>query len=314
MAARGNFNFPALPKYQMAAGLQTEFGVITPPAGRVAAYVRSTGVQSGDDKNVTSRLFLTLNAGLAECRPGMGDVVMVLPGHTESIATADAMSNLVAGTKIVGIGRGSIMPKLTWTAAAATFLLDQANCSIEGMRLNTSPDSGTVTVAAPITVSATGCAITNCEFRTSVSATSLSTIPLTTTAAASDFEFSGNLMLGATAGACTTGIRFVGADRLRFTNNFVSVATSGVAVGAVQFLTTASTDIQMLYNYLQNRLASSTHALTGMAGLTGFVDHLDMLVNTGIAGANTVTNLHFGRQVYCGNPGTRAALALVESA
>lgn len=314
MAARGLFQFPSTPNTNLGAGLSTEFGVLLPPGGKVVAYVRSSGAQQGDDPQVAKRIVPTLNAALAYCSPGHGDIVVVLPGHAENVSSADQMSALVAGAQIIGVGRGSVMPKLTWTAATASFLLDQPNVRLKGLRLNLSPDSGTVTVAAPITISAAGCAIEDCEIRTSVDANSLSTIPITTTAAADDLDIIGNRILGATAGACTTGIQLVGADRLRFMDNFVSVATSGVAVGAVRFLTTDSLDIQMLGNRLQNRLAASTHALTGTAGTTGLIDHLLMMVNSGVAGANTTGGLWFGRQCYVSDGGgTRAALFGTES-
>jgi hypothetical protein len=300
-------NFADLPLYPQGRGIKTDFGMLNPPGGRVVAYVHSSGAAGVRDSRLAKMVYTTLNAALALCESGKGDTVFVLPGHAENISSADQMSNLVAGTKIIGLGEGSQMPTFTWTAATATFLLDVANVVLEGLRLNVSPDSGTTTVAAPITVSAAGCAIRNCVWRTSVDANSLSTIPLTTTAAADDFEFSGNYMLGAVAGVQTTGIQFVGADRLRFFNNFISLATSGVAVGVVRFLTTASLDILMLKNVLKNSLAASTHALTGMSGVTGFIDQLEMAVNSGIAGANTLAEMHFGADCYVGDGGgTRA--------
>lgn len=317
--AYGNFNHPSLPSTAIGAGVQTDMAVLVPPGVRVN-YVRSTGPQNGDDQAITQRLYTTLNKALAQCRSGMGDFVFVLPGHSESISTADFMSSLVAGTRIIGLGRGNLRPTFTWTAAAATFLLDVANVELNNLILNMDPGSGTVTVAAPITVSAAGCAIRNCKIRMGTDANSKVTIGITTTAAATDFEFVGNQVYGATAAECTTQMQFVGADRLQFHHNTLVGATSAVAVGNVRFLTTASTDIKMFHNSIRNNKAASEQAVTGMAGMGGEVNHLHMTVLSNAAGAltgafSTPANVTFGRQVYVTNTiAERAALFGTESA
>ena len=299
--------------------MQTDLGTLVPPGGKVL-YVRSTLPQDGDDQALVQRCSTTPNAALAQCRSGMGDIVFVLPGHTENISSADQMSSLVAGTRIIGLGVGNNRPTFTWTAATATFLLDVANVELNNLILNLDPGTGTTTVAAPITISAAGCAIKNCKIRTSTDANSLTTIPITTTAAADDLEIIGNQVYGATAGECTTVFRFVGADRLAFHNNTVVAATSAVGVGVVQFLTTASTDIKMFNNVLRNNKAASTDAVTGMAGIGGEVDGLYMTVLSNAVGAltgafSTPGNVTFGRQCYVANTiAERAALFGTESA
>ena len=77
-----NTSMPAsLPMYGLGAGLRTQFGTILPPGGKVVAYVHSSGYAIGDDDDVRSMIFTTLNDGLKQCRSGKGDTVMVLPGH-----------------------------------------------------------------------------------------------------------------------------------------------------------------------------------------------------------------------------------------
>jgi hypothetical protein len=121
--------FPPVPMYALASGLRTEFGTLTPPGGKVAAYVHHAGANITDDQDIAKRIYTRLNDALKMCRAGKLDTVFVLPGHAENISAADQMSNLVAGTRIMGLGDGPARPTFTWTAAAATFLLDQANCS-----------------------------------------------------------------------------------------------------------------------------------------------------------------------------------------
>lgn len=310
---------PLLPFYNLAAGLLTPLGLLLPPGGRVVAYVRSTGPQSGDSGEIKRRVVTTLNKALSYCRSGMGDIVIVLPGHTENISTADAMSNLVAGTRIIGVGRGSAMPKLTWTAAAATFLLDVADVELSGFRLEMAGDpSGTtaLSVAAPITVSAQGCAIRNCIIRTSVDADQLATIPITTTAAADEFTMENVHMFGATAGESTTGVRLVGADRFVMRNCRIQMATSSTTVGVVQCITTASTDILVENCTFQNRKAASVHAFTGLAAVSGVVRDCDfgILDNATLAGLVTPGDLQGFRNKTCNLAGEQGGETATVSA
>lgn len=306
--------------------VQTPFGVLVPPTSRVAAFVRSGGPVNGDSQFLIDRpIVTTLNAALAYARSGQGDIVYVLPDHAENISAADQMSNLVAGTQIVGIGSNRLRPTFTWTAATSTFLLDVDNVGIHNCILNFDPGTGITTVAAPITVSGSGCAITGCQIRASSSATSLCTIGITTTAAADHFRFCGNDVYGETAGTPTTFMQLVGADYLRMINNRIVCATSAAAVGPIRFLTTASTFIVIDGLVVRNNIAVSEQCVTGMAGISGEVDniHLTVLSNaaaalTAAAGTgafSTPANVTFGGNCYVSNLiGERGAQLLPVSA
>jgi hypothetical protein len=272
-------NVPQIPFQLASGGLRTELGTFTPPGGRVVAYVHHEGAPRLADITAATtvpNVCKTLNEALRQCKSGWGDTVLVLPGHAENISAADQMSYLVAGTRIIGLGNGNNRPTFTWTIATSTFLLDVANVRIENCILNMDPGAGTVSVAAPITVSAAGCQIVNCKMRVSTDANSKATIPITTTAAGDDLEIDCCEILGATAGEVTTVIRAVGADQLKITNTRIVAATSAVAIGVLQFLTTASLNVFIHNCFFRNNKAASTAAVTGLTGTTGFADRLFM--------------------------------------
>lgn len=288
---------PRIQTFELSAGLQTQLGTLIPPGSRVCAYVRSTGRQSNDPIADAAPIYTTLNAGLQQSR-GYGDVVVVLPGHTESISTADAMSNLVAGTRIVGLGYGTLRPTLTWTATAATFLFDVANVSISNfiMCLAGSLTSTTaLTVTAPITISAAGCSFVGCQIHCAVDANQLATIGITTTATAADLSFIAcTFHTGTSDGSSiTTNIRLVGADRLKMYGCSVYGATSSTTVGAVQMLTTASLDVDIRDCIFTNRKASCVNSFTGMTGATGTLSrcYFGVLDDATLAGINTAGSL-----------------------
>lgn len=298
MSANGQFALEALRYQELGAGLRTQFGTLLPPGARVAAYVRSTGVQSGDDEEIAGRLFSTLNAGLAECRSGMGDIVYVLPGHVENVSSAAYLSSLVAGTRILGIGYGTNRPTLTWTTATSTILMNKADTVFDNfiMEMAGPPASTTaLSVAAPITISAAGCQLSNCKIRTSVDADQLATIPITTTDAADDLVLSGLQMFGDTTGESTTFIQVLGCDRLIMTDCFLSGATSSTTVGVMRLAATAALHVYVNRCIFLNRKASSVHAVTGVASTTGAVNdsRFGILDNATLAGWVTPGNIQF---------------------
>ena len=267
--------------------------VISPNGGQVnyvgtAAQLAALG-QTGEA--IASRSFLTVNTALANCITGRGDYIYVLPGYTESISAADAWSNLgtKTGVTVVGLGRGTNRPALTWTAQTATILMDSANFRIQNCQMFMAGSTGSttaLTVDAPITVSAAGCALEDNFIQFGVDADQLVTIGVTTTAAATYFEFKRNKCYGATAAGCTSFLYLVGADFCEVWDNTIIGGTSSTTVGVVRFITTASVGIDFRRNTFTNLLASSVHAVTQMAGVLGQVSDcgFGILNDSGLAG------------------------------
>lgn len=71
--------------------------------------------------------FSTLDYAIGQCTAGRGDIIMVKPGHAENVGSASAITVDVAGIAIVGLGVGTLRPKLSFTAAAATYVISAAN-------------------------------------------------------------------------------------------------------------------------------------------------------------------------------------------
>jgi hypothetical protein len=231
-----------------------------------------------------------------------GDRIICLPGHVESISSADYMSD--AGTAshiaIVGMGYGAARPQFNWTAAGSTWLLDTAGIELKNLYLNFCKTAAT-TVAAPITISAANCRIVNCFIQANALVDQLSTIGITTTAAGDDFEFAYNVVDGGdNAGLSTTFLRLVGADRANIHDNRICVASSSNAIGVIQCLTTAPLNINVSNNYVQNSKASSTGAITFMAGASGWCANnlCRVMGGTTIGSADNVINTLGAMQLF----------------
>lgn len=101
-------------------------------------YVLPDTVGGADGNPGTfNKPFATLQRALDLARNGTGDVIMVKPGHVETLSNATTLALTKAGVAIIGLGNGPSRPQ---------FVLDTANTSNIALR-------------------AAGVAIQNCVFR-----------------------------------------------------------------------------------------------------------------------------------------------------
>jgi len=85
------------------------------------------------DSEGKSRFYSTVNAAIAACTANAGDIVYVLPSHTETV-TATSIAHNVAGVRVIGLGSGDFRPTFTYSSAAATITGSAANGSWENCR------------------------------------------------------------------------------------------------------------------------------------------------------------------------------------
>lgn len=264
------------------AAYRTPFGVVIPTAGRVVAYVRSGNVQEQDPPEIKNKLVTDINTALGRCRAGYGDIVVVLNGHTENVATADAWSNLVAGTKIIGLGTDEDRPTFTWTTQLSSVLFNVANVSIDNLVFECAgPGAGVpLTVDNPILISAAGCQINRCKIRAEIDANEGSTICINTTTAANGLTIANSKIYAAPGNGTipTTLLRLVGTDAFTMVNTIIDGFTSNVNMGVMEMNTTASLGIFIDKCTFVNRTAASVVAVVGLAGSTGTVKDSDLMV------------------------------------
>lgn len=94
------------------------------------------GVVGGADGNpgTFQRPFATIQRGLDLCDQGTGDIVMVKPGHLETISSATILSLNKAGVAVIGVGTGPSRPTLIFnTAATANLQLRAAAMSLQNL-------------------------------------------------------------------------------------------------------------------------------------------------------------------------------------
>jgi len=256
----GNFLGNAAPYVSNFPAVGSPWGTLVKPGGRVAAYVRSTGAQDGEDHFAASGLLLaTINEGLKRCRSGQNDIVYVLPGHTETYSTTGAAwANLVAGAQILGCGvpGATNAPTINLTHTGASLALNVANVTLAGFNIV----GGVAAATASIVITGAGCTL------------------------AGNFLNFGGFALGANSPIAVTGAAtcsIVG-------NNIVadSTATMIAITGA------ASTDFLVLNNIARQKQATSGGSFSTTANTSGISGHYAgnfyKTATTGTGGAGVI--------------------------
>lgn len=294
------------------AALRTQYGLILPPGARVAAYVRSSGVQQGDDGFLATNLVSTIAAGLARVRSGMGDYVVCLPGHVETVTDATTFSGaLVAGAKIIGVGRGSNMPQIVFSAAAAQWLVNKADVVIAGFRIS----AATINVTLPFQVTAADFGFYNNDVQ--VSSTFLFvTATIQLQAGADRADISGNVFRGNVNGGSGSVLLVSGViDAARIADNEINASNTSAA-GCIS-VTAAATALKILRNTINNQTAACVAAISySNVACTGQCAYNTMTVlSTGavVAGVTGITvggtnNLTGYFQNFCVNDPNKSGL------
>jgi hypothetical protein len=197
--------------------------------------VIAPGGIGGSDGNPGSyqKPFSTLDYAIGRCTANRGDIIFVMPGHVETLATAAAIALDVAGVAVIGLGVGSLRPKLNFTATAATMTMSAANCSIKNILFTGGIDA----VVSPLVISAADCTVEQCELR---DVTGQMTNGILTTAAADRLKILDHVHRGDTAAGTGAAIAIVGGDSIEIT---AKVIDGNFSVGAIDVRTTATTNL-----------------------------------------------------------------------
>jgi len=254
-----------LPIYQLTPWFDTFGGAFTTPLssmippGVKTVYVRSTGVQTGDQEQIADQLLPTLAAGLAECRSGAGDNVIVLSGHSENVVDGHMLDNLVAGTNVIGVPypNQSTAPTFQWTATGGNWAVAKANCTFQGLRLLCDGANG---ITSAITTTAAGISFQENYISWAKGATSKSTIGITVSTGSDDFAFIGNIVTGTETHNVTDGIKITAAV-LRSRILFNEMIASATAANGLVHVTAAALRMLIRGNRIYNTHTASSAGL-----------------------------------------------------
>ena len=77
----------------------------------------------------------TIDTAVGKCTASKGDIILVMPGHNESITAATSLVVDVAGVSIIGLGVGNTRPTLDFDNTAGSIEMDAANTRLSNVVL-----------------------------------------------------------------------------------------------------------------------------------------------------------------------------------
>lgn len=253
--------------------------------------LKSSGANQADlsallsaDNEGDQRLFTTIDEAVGKCVASRGDIIHVLPGHTETLSSATALALDVAGITVVGHGIGVLRPTITMdTATTTTITVSAANIRVENIIFV----ANFAAIVAPFTLTtAKDFQLYKCIFRDTSSVLNFTNI-IDTNATSNDAD---GLMLteckrtGAGADTNTTIVKMDGSnDRVTIKDSyFAHLATTAAGlmiIAAGKIVTNAVID-------------NNTCNLLGATGLTtGILITTDGSTNSGILSRNFIQGL-----------------------
>lgn len=211
------------------------------------------------------RFYSTIDAAVGACTADAGDVILVMPGHTETVTSAGLLDLDVAGITILGLGNGAARPLINLTTVTTADVdVDAANIRIVNVIFDL---TGVDAVVAGIDVNASDLTLERCKIIMGDSDGQAVVGLLSDTGidrvSVIDCEFQGDTIAGPAA-----AVRIIGGvehviHRSRFAGNY--------SQAPIALVTTAPLRISIRSNEIENFNAASSICIQGVAAMTGII-------------------------------------------
>jgi hypothetical protein len=205
-----------------------------------------TGTNAAGYGNNPDSPVASIDYAVGLCTADKGDVIYVMPGHTETVSAAGGLDLDVAGITIRGIGNGTLQPKvLSDTATTADIDVDAANITVENIHFV----SGFADIAVGIDVNATDFTVRKCRFSQSAVDLNTKIWIQDAAAAASDRITVEDCLVEARDAANTHFINFAGTGTGHVVRRNVLIGDWGtMAIGGAGVVTFATITDNVIYN------------------------------------------------------------------
>lgn len=232
--------------------------------------------------------FKTINYASTKCTASKGDVILVMPGHTEVITAAGGITLGVAGVTVIGLGSGSNRPLITYTTSTgAVAKITAANVTVRNIVFDMA--SGALdAVAVGLAITGANATLEDCKFLMA------------------DATYQGVIGISIGSGASTATFRRCNIDALAAAGAASGIAGVAAAAGlrvlecsirgdfSVAPISSSSTfhqtDCDIANNYLKQINATAKVLLDLTTSSTGTVRDNRLVGSTWSTAANSVAN------------------------
>lgn len=219
---------------------------------------------SNGNKGTREKPFADIDYAIGRCTANKGDVILVMPGHTETITAADAILADVASISIIGLGAGDDMPWIKFNNTAATVAIDADNVTIKNIRFHALISA--VVLGVNIKAGATDAKVLDCRFDVDTANTDEFNTSIDIKAGCARTRIEGNtfnmVLGGAVAAVSLTGA----SDEVVIRNNRI---WGDYSTACIMGSTTLSTNVDIDGNLLVNGTGGNIGTEPGIELLTG---------------------------------------------
>lgn len=239
----------------------------------------------------------TIGAAVLKATSTTADVIVVMPGHAETLSGAGALTINKIGVSIVGLGNGTQRPKLTLSTTSTTIAVSAANVLLRNIVITTSVDA----VVKVFNVTAAGLWLDAVDFAETAACACLNFV--TTSSAATDLTITNCKWVNSQTQS--TGaqqwILLTAAQRFKCLGCYASL--NGVAAGAngiIVGVTTATLDVLIANNWFQTVGSVAAVPISMLAASTGLIaNNFVASAKTAIAGSVACANCYAQNNYAC---------------
>ena len=234
--------------------------------GRGKTFYVDSSVAGTDGKSPQTAV-ASIDTAIGYCTANQGDVIVVMPKHTETVVAAGGIACDVAGISIIGLGYGNQRPTITFgTATTATVTVSAAGVFIQNLIFS----SNLLNVAVGIDITAADCWIDSCSFKN----------------AGSSKNFISPIKITSTTANAGDGLRVM---NCRWTCN-------GDTAGGPMISIAGNCNSAVIWNNFMNSAATATAQLVSVAS--------GKLLTDADIGWNRCLNLMTANELFISNDGT----------
>ena len=162
--------------------------------------------------------FATVKDAVTKCVANRSDVIIIGPGHAETISSATSLALNKAGVHIVGLGSGSLRPTLTFSATASILNVSAANVTLENVLIVGAIDN--IVTGFALSAAADGFTLKNVEVRDGASDEEFLVL-MTIAALCADVTIDGLTYHGLGGGMTDCIVAAGAADRFKLVNSYI---------------------------------------------------------------------------------------------
>ena len=209
----------------------------------------------------------TIDYAIGLCTASKGDIIYVMPGHNEGLGDAQIAVDVI-GISIVGLGKGSLRPRIDFDHANASIDISVSGCTLKNLALL--PSVTTIAIGIDIMAAATDTLIEDVEV-----------LPGEDGAGVDEFAIAIDIKAGcsrtkvrglkarahASAAHQDSGVSLTGASDDVVIEGCDIVVLGAAAVAPIKGITTLSTNVRIRRNTLVTDNEPGIELLTGSTGV-----------------------------------------------